>query len=674
AAFSKKGTLSKIAVTIGDKIEQGNVLAYLKDEGSEQKIDELTGRKKGLQADSDTDQTKLNYQLEIAALEYEKLKASYDILEGSLKKEKYIELVKKNNEILSLKLEVSHMQQQLDLKLSQIDEQLTEYQKEAEQNTLTAPCSGTVAYIAFDKIGKTIAADAPIIVIAKEDELYLQTEYIPDTIISEALEIYALIGSEKIQLTNIGYPQEEYISRKLSGKTLRSKFKLKDDSDLQNKKAGSYGSIFIKKKEVKDALIIPRIALLKDPTGSYVYVMTDGRQDKRAVTTGLAAGGLLEILSGLSEGEIVCLNTVDLLDSKDKDTSNAKQDKVAENEPEDGMEEVVKVVESGDYTEEFTATGLEYSYLESDVVTMEEDQAKFVKYSVREGTAVKKGDILMEYQLPYDELAMEESRLTYQREEDAYEAEKVKRAENLSKLREETDKLDPVTIDGKISKIRLTMEEDNYAKYCQDTQERLTQLKKNLDEMEERTKAQFLYAPLDGIVVSLQPYAGNNTITIGTPIMYIYNPDSRVLMINNPSGKLKYQMDVQIEAAMNTGGESLKYKGTIISADNILDDTLVNQYAMIQLEDKKAEINADISVLKTMIKSVESVPIVDANMFQANADINYAYVKKEDEISIRPVQVISNKNGQVAWVYHGLSIGETIYARKPKQDNTTKED
>jgi multidrug efflux pump subunit AcrA (membrane-fusion protein) len=55
----------------------------------------------------------------------------------------------------------------------------------------------------------------------------------------------------------------------------------------------------------KDALVIPRKALFEEEERSFVWVMADGKKEKREVEPGRSAGDHMEIVKGLSAGEAI---------------------------------------------------------------------------------------------------------------------------------------------------------------------------------------------------------------------------------------------------------------------------------------------------------------------------------------------------------------------------------
>jgi membrane fusion protein, macrolide-specific efflux system len=61
-------------------------------------------------------------------------------------------------------------------------------------------------------------------------------------------------------------------------------------------------------EEVEDVLQVPVMAVTDDGDGSTVTVTKDGKEEERAVTTGFSSGGMIEIKSGLEEGEQVVIS------------------------------------------------------------------------------------------------------------------------------------------------------------------------------------------------------------------------------------------------------------------------------------------------------------------------------------------------------------------------------
>ncbi len=77
--------------------------------------------------------------------------------------------------------------------------------------------------------------------------------------------------------------------------------------------AGASASVTITYHQVSDVLAVPAAAVLPGPRGkAAVHVMVNGHQVTKTVTTGLTVNGLTQITSGLSAGERVVVNLVNI--------------------------------------------------------------------------------------------------------------------------------------------------------------------------------------------------------------------------------------------------------------------------------------------------------------------------------------------------------------------------
>jgi RND family efflux transporter MFP subunit len=65
---------------------------------------------------------------------------------------------------------------------------------------------------------------------------------------------------------------------------------------------GTFGEVVVEVKTREDALAVPQKAILEN---KYVFVAQDGKAVKREVTLGLQNTNLVEIQSGLAEGDMV---------------------------------------------------------------------------------------------------------------------------------------------------------------------------------------------------------------------------------------------------------------------------------------------------------------------------------------------------------------------------------
>lgn len=69
--------------------------------------------------------------------------------------------------------------------------------------------------------------------------------------------------------------------------------------------AGASATVAITVKQATDVLTVPTGALRSEDDKTYVYVVADGKRERRDVEVGTAYGAQTEVLSGLEEGDVV---------------------------------------------------------------------------------------------------------------------------------------------------------------------------------------------------------------------------------------------------------------------------------------------------------------------------------------------------------------------------------
>lgn len=76
--------------------------------------------------------------------------------------------------------------------------------------------------------------------------------------------------------------------------------------NIDNLIPGSYIEVFLISKSIPDVIAIPKTALVEEQGNHFVFVQLNGEAyEKREVKTGISNGKEIEIISGLSEGEVI---------------------------------------------------------------------------------------------------------------------------------------------------------------------------------------------------------------------------------------------------------------------------------------------------------------------------------------------------------------------------------
>ena len=84
-----------------------------------------------------------------------------------------------------------------------------------------------------------------------------------------------------------------------------SKITIDIDEDPRKLKPGMFASVFINTETHKNALIIPKKALVLESDTDQIYIYREGKAHKVSLKLGFVSGESIEILEGLTEGDLV---------------------------------------------------------------------------------------------------------------------------------------------------------------------------------------------------------------------------------------------------------------------------------------------------------------------------------------------------------------------------------
>ncbi len=85
---------------------------------------------------------------------------------------------------------------------------------------------------------------------------------------------------------------------------------INDNKDLKNKLlAGQFVHIYLHGANFQNAYAVPQVAIFRDDTGPFVYVLDSANKvERRYVTTGKMVGELWIVNNGLKNGDKVIVN------------------------------------------------------------------------------------------------------------------------------------------------------------------------------------------------------------------------------------------------------------------------------------------------------------------------------------------------------------------------------
>lgn len=329
------GEVLQVLVSSGDVVNEGESLVKLDGKQAVRQLAELDAQIISAQAQLNDAKRAGNVnsiaslELEIAELsanikedesKLNDLKALYDA--GALSQEEYRgaerALESQKLAIQKLKLQLNQLRSPVSqniitqyesiLKQLQIQrESLLDLQGDFE---ITAGISGTVMNLKVNR-GEYLQPGMRIMEIGDTSKLYIDADVLVGDIKGVEEGTKALISSKDLGISNIPgkvkliHPNAFSKISDLGIEQKRIKVEIELVGPTEALKPGYDMEIKLITNESKDTLIIPENSVFKLDGKTFVFVEVNGRAELREVTTGLKSGRQIEVISGLSEGELV---------------------------------------------------------------------------------------------------------------------------------------------------------------------------------------------------------------------------------------------------------------------------------------------------------------------------------------------------------------------------------
>lgn len=303
--------ISEMSVGVGDYVSEGDVLAVADIESVRKMIDDANRQLANLTSCHEAEEN--IYSLTRQKLEYERLAfaESGDITQATAK-EAEIGILDENRRYNNMLYE--H-------RVSDIKEDISKKQEIISDGTLKAKVSGRVVYCKDLSEGRNATVDENVVVVADFDDCHIEVtdlSSIEHTFVdfdpSKYETIYTVKNGQKKYLDEYAYSKFEkiVIENKKSNPPVR--FCYADGTKPEN--AGETVPIFFMMHGREDVLRIERDSLFEDSDGAYVYVKTENGKEKRYVELGVEDKCYKEVVSGLSEGELVYYSATQVMPAK----------------------------------------------------------------------------------------------------------------------------------------------------------------------------------------------------------------------------------------------------------------------------------------------------------------------------------------------------------------------
>lgn len=254
------GIITAIAVEEGDQVKAGQLLAQI-------------------------DPKRYEYNLK-------KAQAELNVIDQELERMKQIANKQLVSEETMARLEYRRLSALADLELAQL---------ELNYSRITAPFDGVIAN-RMVKRGNMAELYSTLFHLVHQSELH-GILHLPEREL-EQIQKGQLAELELSDHTN-AYGTVTRISPVVDAATGTFKVTLTIDNQQDKLKAGMLAKAKLKYASHDHALVIPRHALLRQDRGHAVFVIQEGKAQRREVSLGFEDNGLIEILDGLGAGEQV---------------------------------------------------------------------------------------------------------------------------------------------------------------------------------------------------------------------------------------------------------------------------------------------------------------------------------------------------------------------------------
>ncbi|SFR71331.1 efflux RND transporter periplasmic adaptor subunit [Anaeromicropila populeti] len=261
----------EVYVRKGESVEEGEVLAVLKTEDLDEKMEKYQSQVRDLELEKD--KTEKIFEIE---------KKKYNL--GGAQKET---LEDYENELRTLKKNINHYKNYIE-----------ECTKEKEDRQLIAPMNGIVSKIFDYTEGSVSVAGKDFITLSSEENVF--TAKVSEQEEFPVEEIYEMwVGEESHRV--------KVMSKKNEKSLWIVTFQLIDP--IYNMENFLYGSIWIERNQLKNVLYVEEKAVFRSGGKNYAYIMGQtGEKEIRMLDVGKTVNGFVEIKSGLEKNEKVILS------------------------------------------------------------------------------------------------------------------------------------------------------------------------------------------------------------------------------------------------------------------------------------------------------------------------------------------------------------------------------
>ncbi|MCR5594946.1 MAG: HlyD family efflux transporter periplasmic adaptor subunit [Lachnospiraceae bacterium] len=502
---------------------------------------------------------------------------------------------------------------------------ISRLEEEKAKGGVESTIDGVVVATNYYMSGDSIPMGSDIIAVGDPNDKEIICDYISKSVINKAAEVYALIDGEKVDVVYENMDPEEYRRLKQKDEDVYTTFKIPDQSG--SIAFGKYAVIVVVESLTLNALCVPKDAVNKDDTGTYVYLYENGDSVYTPVTVGESDNGFCEIKSGLKEGDKVVYDAdYDLGSNSD-------------------------TVKSGSVSTDFSAYGyLMYPKAEWMYNPAKNGVCYLNELCVERFEQIEEGQTLAKVEVVTDSIETDRINRKIQRQNE--------RIADLNEKRKTTYDKDALeTIDRAIRNRNRTLEE----------------LNKQLEKLNKYSGIVEIKAPYSGIVTDITETKPGEIINYKDNILRIAPDDSCYILVEDKNSVLSYGDECTVSVTVQS--EKYETEGTIVSLNPCgLTGALKTEYALAKIPLEAMSLLTDSGSdnangywarirlnVSCVARSMENVLLIPKNAVVKIGNNTYVQVKNDDGTSKLVSFVAGGSDNANYWVAYGdISEGMTI--------------
>lgn len=236
----------------------------------------------------------------VSQVEYDEAKNNVAVLENQLQEAN-------NNYSLIIQDVSSNVKKQYEAQIDEVMVQIKILEKNIEQSSIRAEFDGIITELNVHQ-GSMTQAGVPVVEIQDDSNLGIYVEVLDEDAmeVTKGMDFNVVDDDDEVikelSISRI-YPKAQ---EKVSDLGVEQKrVRIEADLDDTNYKLGSEVDVEIVLQEKNDVLLVDKDAVYEKENTKYVIVVNDNNEIENQITTGLEDDINVEVLSGLSENDVV---------------------------------------------------------------------------------------------------------------------------------------------------------------------------------------------------------------------------------------------------------------------------------------------------------------------------------------------------------------------------------